>query len=33
MEFRFGPELSSVAGSTGAQLIIFFCFRIFSGVV
>ena len=25
-----GPELSSVAWSTGAQLIIFFCFR-FSG--
>ena len=23
----FGPELSSVAWSTGAQLIIFFCFR------
>ena len=22
-----GPELSSVAGSTGAQLMIFFCFR------
>ena len=28
-----GPELSSVAWSTGAQLIIFFCFRFFSGVV
>ena len=25
---RLGPELSSIAWSTGAQLIIFFCFRL-----